>query len=220
MDVIEQAWACRGPGGSPPEVEVFVQEVPVPEPDGLPFRRGPSRCFFLSGDGWSKILSMSRTGQSPRESASVVAVPSRRRLAPLPQACGDTNERAIMASWSAGPADAPRRRNTVITRLFPALLQIRPHAIRRSSRADRNRLYRITHFAQSHRAPKRAGAARAATFQFAPILKFLQLSIEMSSQWRRLPIYSIQRCGAWADMGQWVVSALGLEPLHLRATLA
>jgi len=31
----------------------------------------------------------------------------------------------------------------------------------------------------------------------------------MSRQGNRLLIYSIQRCGAWADMGQWVVSVLG-----------
>ena len=41
----------------------------------------------------------------------------------------------------------------------------------------------------------------------------------MSGQRSRLLIYSIQRCDGWADMGQWVVSVLALEPLHLTVTL-
>ncbi len=57
-------------------------------------------------------------------------------------------------------------------------------------------------------------------FQPAWNLKFPQLSTQISRQESRLPIYSIQRCGGWADVGQWIVSVPGLELLHLTVTLA
>ena len=41
------------------------------------------------------------------------------------------------------------------------------------------------------------------------VLAFPQLSGQMSRRGNHLPVYSIQRCGEWADMGQWAVSALG-----------
>jgi len=57
-------------------------------------------------------------------------------------------------------------------------------------------------------------------FQPARHLKLPQLSDQMSGQGSRLPICSVQRSGGWADMGQWIVSVPGLEPLHLRVTPA
>jgi hypothetical protein len=61
----------------------------------------PARACFVSLPRAQRETARG-TGQSPRESASVVAVSSRRRPAPLPRARGDTNRRAITASWSAG----------------------------------------------------------------------------------------------------------------------
>jgi hypothetical protein len=46
-------------------------------------------------------------------------------------------------------------------------------------------------------------------FESARSLKFPQLSDPIRRQGNRLLLYSIQRCGVWADMGQWVVSVLG-----------
>jgi hypothetical protein len=40
-------------------------------------------------------------------------------------------------------------------------------------------------------------------------LTFPQLIGQMSGQGNHLPVYSIQRCGGLADMGQWAVSVLG-----------
>jgi hypothetical protein len=57
-------------------------------------------------------------------------------------------------------------------------------------------------------------------FSSAPSLKFPQLNGEISSRGPRLPIHSVRRCSRLRYMGQWVVSVLGLEPLHLRVTLA
>ena len=58
------------------------------------------------------------------------------------------------------------------------------------------------------------------SFQPAQDQELSQLSSQTSGQGGRILYSSIQRCGGWPDMGQWVVSVLGLEPLHLRVTLA
>ena len=83
------------------------------------------------------------------------------------------------------------------------------HAIRWSSPAGGLCLYPITHFAQFLHARNELRHPGQLPFQPVRNLKFPQLSSQTSGQGSRLPIYSIRRCGAWADMGQWVVSVLG-----------
>jgi len=75
--------------------------------------------------------------------------------------------------------------------------------------ADRSHLYPITHFTQSAAYVIQLKRHGPLPYQSARILKFPQFSSEMISQGHRLPIYSIRRCGARADVGQWVVSVLG-----------
>jgi hypothetical protein len=62
------------------------------------------------------------------------------------------------------------------------------------------------------------GLLERLSVQRARNLKFPQLSAPVIRQGNRLFLCSIQRCGGWADMGQWVVSVLGPGLLHLRAT--
>jgi hypothetical protein len=51
-------------------------------------------------------------------------------------------------------------------------------------------------------------------------MAFPQLSGQTGGQEAHLSVYSIQRCGGLAHMGQWAVSVLDPEPLHLTVTLA